>query len=155
MAIRFILTDEDETLRKKSRPITSFDHRLHVLIDDMFETMYENEGVGLAAVQVGVLRRVVVIDVGEGKVELINPEIIAQEGEQTVQEGCLSVPGKRATRKRPAKVKVRAFDRNGEPFEFEAEELFAVAVCHECAHLDGELFYDDAIEVFDEEYEDE
>ena len=152
MALRMILTDEDETLRKKSRPVTAFDQRLHVLLDDMFETMYANDGVGLAAVQVGVLRRVIVIDEGEHKIEIVNPEIVATEGEQQVTEGCLSCPGKRADRLRPEKVTVRGFDRNGNPLEVHAEGLFAVALCHECGHLDGELFYDNAIEVFlDEE----
>ena len=140
MALRNILTEEDPTLRKVSRPVTKFDDRLHELLDDMAETLEDARGVGLAAPQVGILRRVVVVDVGEEILELINPEIISQSGEQTGMEGCLSVPGKYGIVTRPNVVKVRAQDRFGEWYEAEGEELIARAFCHELDHLDGHLY---------------
>ena len=142
MAIRKIVTLGDESLRKECRREEKFGLRLNLLLKDMAETMYKAEGVGLAAPQVGILRRVVVIDAGDGLVELINPEIIGQEGEQCGREGCLSLPGRQAIVTRPRKVKFRAQDRKGEFFEMEAEGLFARAVCHELDHLDGKLYID-------------
>ena len=145
MAIREIRKAPDEILFKKSRPVTAFDERLRELLDDMADTMYHANGVGLAAVQVGILRRAVVIDTsddGSGLVELINPEIVAQSGEQTGQEGCLSVPGVYGIVRRPMKVTVRAQDRSGKSFELSGEGLLARAMCHEIAHLDGGLFTD-------------
>ncbi len=143
MAIRNILKEDDERLRKKSRVVTEFNERLWTLLDDMYETMVD-EGVGLAAPQVGVLRRAVVIDVGEGKHELVNPEIVSEEGEQCDTEGCLSVPGIWGIVRRPKKLHIRAQDRFGKPFEFDAEDFFAVACCHEIDHLEGILFTDKA-----------
>ena len=142
MALRNILTEEDPTLRKVSRPVTKFDDRLHEMLYDMAETLEDARGVGLAAPQVGILRRVVVVDVGEEILELINPEIISQSGEQTGMEGCLSVPGKYGIVTRPNVVKVRAQDRFGEWYEAEGEELIARAFCHELEHLDGHLYVD-------------
>ena len=159
MALRNIVTDPDEILRKTSRPITNFNERLWTLLDDMKETMYQANGVGLAAVQVGVLRRVVVIDVGteDGCVELINPEITAKEGEQDGTEGCLSFPGITGSVTRPMTVTFRAQDRNGEWFEKTVTELFARCVCHELDHLDGHVFLDIARDVgeADEAFADE
>ena len=146
MALRNILKQGDETLTKHCRPVTDFNARLHELLDDMAETMLQANGVGLAAPQVGVLRRAVVVletNVPEGEeyvVELVNPEIIARDGEQESPEGCLSVPGSFGMVKRPMHVKVRAQDRNGEFFEVEGEGLTARAFCHECDHLDGHMF---------------
>ena len=140
MALRNILTEEEPTLRKVSRKVTNFDDRLHVLIDDMVETLLASNGVGLAAPQVGVLRRVVVVDLGEEILELVNPEILEQSGEQTGVEGCLSVPGKYGIVTRPNVVKVRAQDRDGNWYEAEGEELIARAFCHELDHLDGHLY---------------
>ncbi len=145
MAVRKILRIGDETLRRKARLIEKFDKRLHTLLNDMAETMYEAEGAGLAAPQVGILRRAVVIDVGEGIIELVNPEIVFQEGEQVNAEGCLSIPGKRGTVMRPKKVVVRAQDRNGDPFELTGEDFLAIAVSHELDHLDGVLYVDKMI----------
>ena len=140
MALRNIREDGDPILRKKARPVTDFNDRLFDLLDDMAETMYNAPGVGLAGPQVGVLRRVVVIDVGDGLIELINPEIIETSGEQYGPEGCLSVPGEFGLVKRPYKVKVRAQDRNGQWFEVEGEGLTGRCFCHELDHLDGVLF---------------
>lgn len=140
MGIRKIVIEGDAVLTKKCRPVEKFDERLWELLDDMYETLVDADGCGLAAPQVGILRRVCIVDVGEGKVELINPEILEQEGEQNLQEGCLSCPNQWGVTKRPAKIKVRAQDRNGEFFEYEATGLFAVATCHEMDHLDGVLF---------------
>lgn len=140
MALRNILTEEDPTLHKVSRVVTKFDDRLHELIDDMIETLHSANGVGLAAPQVGVLRRVVVVDAGDEVLELINPEIIAQSGEQTGMEGCLSVPGKYGIVTRPNDVTVRAQDRDGNWYEVEGQELMARAFCHELEHLDGHLY---------------
>lgn len=141
MALRNIVTEGDSVLAKVSRPVTKFDRRLHVLLDDMTDTLVDAGGVGLAAPQVGVLRRAVVVDTGEdGILELINPEIIEESGEQTGLEGCLSVPGKYGIVTRPNYVKVRAQDRDGNWFEAEGEELIARCFCHELAHLDGQLY---------------
>lgn len=140
MAIRKIVIEGDAVLTKKCRPVEKFDQRLWELLDDMYDTLVDADGCGLAAPQVGIVRRVCVIDIGEGKVELINPEIIEAEGEQNLQEGCLSCPNQWGVTRRPAKIKVRAQDRNGEFFEYEATGLFAVATCHELDHLDGILF---------------
>jgi peptide deformylase len=146
MALRNIVKDTDELLHKKSRPVTEFNQKLWSLLEDMAETMYKADGVGLAGPQVGVLRRLAVIDVGDGIVELVNPEIIKESGSQVGQEGCLSSPGVWADVKRPMKVTVRAQDRNGEWFEVKGTELFARALCHEIDHLDGILFMDRAKE---------
>lgn len=142
MALRNIVTVGDSVLNKPCRLVTKFDRRLHVLLDDMADTLAEANGVGLAAPQVGVLRRVVLVDVGdeEGFLELINPEIVETSGEQTGLEGCLSVPGKYGIVTRPYVVKVRAQDRYGEWFEAEGEELIARCFCHELAHLEGQLY---------------
>jgi len=140
MALRNIVTVGDSVLNKICRPVTKFDKRLHVLLDDMAETLVASNGVGLAAPQVGVLRRVVLVDTGEELLELINPEIIKAEGKQTGLEGCLSVPGKYGIVTRPNVVAVRAQDRYGNWFEAEGEELIARCFCHELAHLDGQLY---------------
>lgn len=145
MAVRTIRKDGDEVLRKLSRKVEVIDDRILTLLDDMKDTMYKAGGVGLAAPQVGVLRRIVVIDVGEGLIELINPVIVYENGEQLEGEGCLSIPGVRGQVKRPAKVIVRAMDRKGETFEMTGTELLAIAFCHEIDHLNGILFIDKAI----------
>lgn len=145
MAIRVIRKDGDEILRKKSRKVEVIDNRILTLLDDMKDTMKKAEGVGLAAPQVGVLRRVVVIDVGEGLIELINPVIVFESGEQMEEEGCLSIPGIRGKVKRPEKVIVRAMNRKGETFEMTGTGLLAIAFCHEIDHLNGILFTDKAI----------
>lgn len=142
MAFRKILTEGNETLRKKSRPVTKFDGRLHTLLDDMKETLQEAGGVGLAAPQVGVLRRLFVVDTGEEILECVNPEIVERSGEQVGAEGCLSVPGKYGIVRRPNVVRLRAQDRKGEWFEAEGEELIARCFCHEYDHLDGKLYTD-------------
>ena len=144
MALRTIVKIGDETLRKTCRPVEVLNRRILNLLDDMAETMYFTNGVGLAAPQVGVLRRAIVIDVGDhnGLFQLINPEIIATEGDQEDAEGCLSIPGRQGLVKRPAKVKVRATTRSGKPVEIEAEGLLARAFCHEIDHLDGVMYID-------------
>lgn len=144
MAIRNIRTEGDEILRKKCKEVTEMTPKIATLIDDMIETMYEANGVGLAAPQVGILKRLVVIDVGDGPIVLINPVILETSGEQTGGEGCLSVPGKTATVTRPNYAKVRAFDRDMKEFTLEGIELLARAICHECDHLDGVLYIDKA-----------
>ncbi len=145
MATRNIIKDGDERLLKKSRPVENFDQKLHILLDDMAETMYQAEGVGLAAVQVGILRRVVVIDCGEGKLELVNPKIIGQSGEQEEVEGCLSFPGEAWYVKRPASVVVEAQDRFGNTYRAKGTGLLARAFCHEIDHLDGVVYKQKAI----------
>ena len=141
MAVRTIRVIGDEILYKECKPVKEMPQRVEELIEDMFETMYENNGVGLAAPQVGILKQIVVIDVDDGnQYVLINPEIIEEEGSQTGQEGCLSVPGKAGIVTRPQKVKVKALDENMEEFVLEGEDLLARAICHECAHLHGQLY---------------
>ena len=140
MALRNILTDQDPTLYKVSRPVTEFNERLHILLDDMQETLAKANGAGLAAPQVGVLRRAVLVDNGEEVLELINPEILEQSGEQYGLEGCLSLPGKWGYVKRPEWVKVKAQDRTGTWFEVEGTGLTARCFCHELSHLDGHLY---------------
>lgn len=140
MALRNIVKFGDPILNKTSRKIEKFDDRLAILIDDILETMYQANGVGLAAVQVGMLKRVVVIDIGDGPMELVNPEITMREGEQRESEGCLSLPGKYGVTVRPMKVQVKAQDRNGKWQVFTGEGLKARAFCHEIDHLDGILF---------------
>lgn len=146
MALREIRKIGDDVLRKISKPVVKFDDRLKILVEDMIDTMYEANGVGLAAPQVGILKRVVVIDVGNGPKAYINPEIIYEEGEQIDYEGCLSVPNRSGEVKRPFKVKVKAYDLDGNEFEEEGEELLARAFCHEIDHLNGVLFVDKVIE---------
>lgn len=140
MALRNIVKFGDPILYKHSRIVEKFDDKLSVLIDDMAETMYSANGVGLAAVQVGILKRVVVIDVGDGLMELVNPEIISKSGEQREVEGCLSLPGKSGVTLRPMKVQVKAQDRTGKWHIYTGEGLKARAFCHELDHLDGVLF---------------
>ena len=148
MALRNIVIEGDDLLRKISRPVEKFDSRLHTLLDDMKETMYDSNGIGLAAVQVGVLRRIFVVDTqdGQGFIEFINPEIIEEEGEQIFCEACLSIPDYQGNVKRPQKVKIRALNRDGEEFEYIGEGLSAVCVSHENDHLNGVLFRDRVIE---------
>lgn len=155
MAIRQLRYLGDPILRKKSKEVTEINHRIKTLLDDMLETMYENEGVGLAAPQVGVLRRVVVIDIGEGPIKLINPEIIYEEGEFIDVEGCLSIPNRAGTVKRPEKVKVKYLDENGEEKIIEGTGLLSKALCHEIDHLNGILFIDKIIEEVETEEEEE
>lgn len=140
MAVREIRTMGDEVLNKKCKEVTTMTPRTQILIEDMLDTMYEANGVGLAAPQVGILKRIVVIDVGEGPIVLINPEIMETAGEQTGSEGCLSVPGKAGEVTRPNYVKVKALNENMEEVIYEGEELLARAFCHEIDHLDGHLY---------------
>lgn len=151
MAIRNIIKEGDPFLNKTCRPVTSFDHKLAILLDDMIETMDSADGVGLAASQVGILRRAVVIDIGNGPIELINPVFLEQTGEQECVEGCLSAPGQYGLTKRPMYVKIRAQNRKGEFFELEGEELLATVCCHEIDHLDGILFKSHVFHMLDEE----
>ena len=150
MAIRKIVTLGDDVLRKTSRPVVKFDEKLWQLLDDMKETMEKADGVGLAAVQVGVLRRAIVIDVGDGLIELINPEIIETSGEEISPEGCLSIPGVVGTVNRPYKVTVKAQDRFGKEYTATGEGLLARAFCHEIDHLDGILFKDKVIDFLED-----
>lgn len=145
MAIREIRKKGDEVLRKICKPVPEVNNKVVQLIDDMLETMYEADGVGLAAPQVGILKRVVVIDVGDGPVELINPEKIEESGEQLYVEGCLSIPGIYGEVKRPERVVVKALDREGKEQKIEGTGVLAVALCHEIDHLDGILFEDNVI----------
>ena len=156
MSIRNIRTEGDEILNKISKPVKEMTPRNKQLVRDMLDTMYEAQGCGLAAVQVGVLKRIVVVDVGEGPIILINPEIVETKGEQRGYEGCLSVPGKRGMVTRPNYVKIRAVDEDMNEFEVEGTELLARAFCHEIAHLEGEL-YTSLVEgsLEDVEYEEE
>ena len=145
MALRKIIKVPDDTLRKVCRPVDHIDSHILTLLDDMAQTMYANDGVGLAAPQVGILRQIVVIDIGDedvGLLELINPKIISTEGEQIGQEGCLSVSDIRGAVKRPARVVVQAYDRNGDLMQYSGEGLLAVAFCHEIDHLNGIIFTD-------------
>lgn len=151
MAILNIIKEGDPVLRRESRKVEEITPRIIRLLDDMWDTLHKAQGVGLAAVQVGVLRRVVIIEVEEGKrIELINPEIIDENGKQNEIEGCLSLPHKWGITDRPMKVTVRALDRHGKEFTVSGEELLARALCHELDHLDGKLFTDNAIEMIDE-----
>ncbi len=147
MAIRNIVTEGEPVLRKVCRPVTEFNERLWTLLDDMTETMHKAPGVGLAAPQVGILRRVVVMDVGDGVIEAVNPEITEQSGEQTGEEGCLSFPNKWGTVTRPYKVRMKAQDRHGKWYYLTGEDLLARCMCHEIDHLNGVVFLDHATNV--------
>ena len=156
MALRTIRTEGDPVLRKVSRPVTEMNQKIRTLIFDMLDTMYESMGVGLAAPQVGILKRLVTIDVGDGPIVLINPEILETSGEQTGDEGCLSVPGMAGQVTRPNYVKVKALDVNMEPVEYEGTELLARAFCHELDHLDGIMYVEHVEgELYDVSYEEE
>lgn len=148
MAIRKLRLEGDEILKKKSRPVEVIDDKLQILIDDMIETMHKYNGVGLAAVQVGILKRLVVIDIYDdnGPIVLINPEIIEKKGEREVEEGCLSFPNKFAKVIRPEEVIAEYTDRNGKKMRVKAKELLAQAICHEVDHLEGEVFIDKILE---------
>ena len=154
MGLRKILTDKEPALHKTCKPVVSFDSKLHKLLDDMRETLIDSNGVGLAAPQVGILRRVVLVDTGEEILELINPTMVETDGEQVGAEGCLSVPGRYGLVKRPNYAKVRAQDRTGNWYEAEGEELIARCFCHELDHLDG-IIYTEVMErwLTDEELE--
>ena len=147
MAIRSVVQVGDEVLRQKCFPVEEFDQKLHALLDDMKETVKKEQGAGLAAPQVGVLRRVVVVDVDEGYFEFVNPVILSQKGEQSGWEGCLSVRGKSGIVSRPMKVKLAFQDRNGEKYLLQAKGFFARAICHELDHLDGVLYIDKATHI--------
>lgn len=151
MAIREIRKYDDPALYKVCRPVEKFDERLGELLDDMAETMYQANGVGLAAPQVGILRRVVVIDVGDGIIELVNPRILRTAGSETTSEGCLSFPGEYGLVERPIEVEIEAEDRHGKTFRMTGHDLLARAFCHETDHLDGKVFKTIAIEMLDEE----
>lgn len=159
MAIRRILRGEDPALHKACRPVEKINTRTKQLLDDLADTMYQAEGVGLAASQVGVLRRALVIDVGDGLVEMINPEIVLTEGEEGCMEGCLSYPGESGYVVRPSHVVARAMDRKGEWKEYDATGMFARAIMHETDHLDGRVYVDLVTEppegYFEEEHDDE
>lgn len=142
MAIRNLRYEGDPILRKTSKEVKEVTPKIRELIDDMLETMYEANGVGLAAPQVGVLKRIVVIDVGEGPLVMVNPQVVKTSGSQTGDEGCLSVPGKAGSVTRPDEVTVRFMGEDGEWYELEGRELLARAICHECDHLDGKLYID-------------
>lgn len=146
MALRNIFTEKAECLYKVARPVEKFDSKLHALLDDMADTMYHAEGVGLAAPQIGILRRVVVIDCGDGLIEAINPQIIETSGEQGGFEGCLSFPGKQGYVVRPDFVVMRAYNRHGELMEYMGEGLLARAMLHECDHLDGHVYLEKVTE---------
>ncbi len=150
MAKRNIVTLGDDILRKKCRTVESFDKKLAILLDDMAQTMYEENGVGLAAPQVGMLKRVVVIDTDGVLYELVNPVIVKTNGTQTGPEGCLSLPGQQGIVTRPMEVTVEAYDRNGKKFRLKGKELLARAICHELDHLDGVLYVDIAEEMIEE-----
>ena len=150
MALRNIVKDGDEALRKKCRPVTEFNERLHILLDDMKETLINADGAGLAAPQVGVLRRVALVSVDEDYFELINPEIIETSGEEISPEGCLSIPGVVGTVNRPYRVTVKAQDRFGKEYTVTGEGLLARAFCHETDHLDGILFKDKVIDFIED-----
>ena len=147
MGLRKILTDKEPALHKVCKPVTAFDSKLHKLLDDMKETLADANGVGLAAPQVGILRRVVIVDTGDEVLELVNPSLVETDGEQTGVEGCLSVPGKYGLVTRPYYAKVSAQDRNGNWFEAEGEEIVARCFCHELDHLDG-IMYTEVMERF-------
>ena len=146
MGERKIITNDDDFLHKKSKAVDKFDEKLSVLIDDMIETLHSKENaVGLAAVQIGILKNVIVIDVGQGVLEIVNPSIVETKGEQLEYEGCLSYPGEYKKVKRPAYVKVKAYDRKGKEYFIEGEGLLARALCHEIDHLNGIVFFDSSI----------
>lgn len=154
MALRRILTADEPALHKVCHPVTRFDEKLHLLLDDMAETLTDANGVGLAAPQIGIMRRIFIMDIGDEIVELINPEILETGGEQDGMEGCLSVPGEYWLVKRPNYAKVRAQDRDGNWFELEGEELIARCICHENDHLDGHIYTEIAYhKLSDEEIE--
>ena len=146
MALRVIRTDEDPLLRKISKPVKNINERIISLLDDMVETMYKANGIGLAAPQVGILRRVITVDVGEGVYKMINPEILEEKGSQVDIEGCLSVPNFNGTVERPSEIKVKYLDEKGEEHTIEAKGLFARCICHEVDHLNGILFTDKYID---------
>ena len=151
MAVRNIVKMGDPMLNKVSRPVEKFDEKLHILLDDMAETMRLADGCGLAAVQVGILRRVCIVDAGDGLVELINPKIVGQSGKQEECEGCLSCPNTWGVTSRPMSVIVEAYDRNGNKFRIKGEDLKARAFCHEIDHLDGVLFTQKVIRPYEGE----
>lgn len=153
MAIRKIIHDDDPFLRSKSRAVEKIDSRILTLLDDMKETLIKAQGAGLCAVQVGVLKRICIVDNGEELLELINPEIVSTEGEQEDAEGCLSCPGKWGVTRRPAKVKVSFLNREGERVEAEGTGIVARCFCHEIEHMSGKLFYDEAIRMFKDDDE--
>lgn len=155
MAIRMIVKHPDQVLRDKAKEVKNFNANLHKLLDDMGETMYQADGVGLAAPQVGILKRVIVMDCGEGLIEMINPEIIEREGEQVGPEGCLSIPGVMGDVRRAMKVKAKGQDRFGNPIEVEGEELLARCIQHEIDHLNGVLFIDLAEKIYEKENSDQ
>lgn len=142
MAIKEIRLSDDEVLRKKSKEVLEIDGRIIQILDDMADTMYHKNGVGLAAPQIGILRRIIIIDIGDGLIELINPIILEEKGEQFGEEGCLSLPGRVGYVSRPNYCKVEGLDRNGELITVEGEGLLARALCHEIDHLNGELYID-------------
>lgn len=146
MALRNLRLEGDQILRKKSRKIENINERISILAEDMIETMNENEGIGLAAPQVGILKRLIVIDIGNGPMIMINPEIIEKDGEQIITEGCLSVPNKNGDVKRPEKLKVKYTDLDGKTHVVKTEGLLSVVISHEVDHLDGILFIDKIIE---------
>lgn len=150
MAKRTIRLGNDEVLRKISKPVKEITKNVITLLDDMADTMYEANGVGLAAPQVGILKRIVIIDIGDGLIEMINPELLEVKGEQTGEEGCLSLPGRCSIVTRPNYAKAKAMNRLGEEFVIEGEGLMARAICHELDHLDGVLYIDKEIRVVEE-----
>lgn len=151
MAYRQIRIDGDEVLRKKSRPVEKIDKKILTIIEDMADTMYKADGVGLAAPQIGILKRIVTIDVGDGLIEMINPEILEQSGEQDGPEGCLSLPGTTGEVKRPAYVKAKYTNPSGETVIIEGKDLLARCICHEIDHLDGILYKDKAHKMYTQE----
>lgn len=155
MALREIRLDGDPLLRKTSKEVTEINDRIRTLLDDMVETMIHANGVGLAAPQVGILRRILVIDIGEGPLKVINPVIIEEEGKVTDLEGCLSIPGFSGTVERPERIKVKYMDENGQEKLIEAQGFMARAFCHEIDHLNGVLYTDKALEVFENKDDDD
>lgn len=155
MALRTIRIDGDPILRKKSRNVEKVDDRIRILLEDMVETMNHADGVGLAAPQVGVLRRAIVVDIGDGPIKMLNPEIVEEDGLEVDVEGCLSVPGKSGTVERPINLKVKYLDEDGKEKILEGSKLLARAICHEIDHLDGILYTDKVIEYVDLENEEE
>lgn len=151
MAQRIIRKDGDEILRKISKPVGEISQSVITLLDDMKETLKENKGVGLAAPQVGVLKRIIIVDIGEGPIEIINPEIFNEEGTQIGIEGCLSIPEVFGEVKRPLTLSVKGLDRNGKEFQLDAQDLLSIVICHEVDHLNGILFKDKAIKFIDVE----